>query len=98
MSTAMSEYRDWTITIPFTVPVGDTEGIMTEAVFEAALEHAPSQAKGITARADTSLGKVWIVFTLTETSQDLANSIGQEMRERVQEAVVSSDEACVTGS
>ena len=94
----MNEYKDWTITLPFSVPTGDSEGVMTEAVFDAALEHAPSEAKGVTARADTDEGKVWITFTLVGTSEDLAKSIASEMRARVHEAVFSSDDACVTSS
>lgn len=60
----MTESHDWTITLPFSVPVGDSEGVLTEALFEAALEHAPSDAYGMTARAATCEGKVWTVFTL----------------------------------
>ncbi len=92
----MSEFKDWTITLPFSVPRGDTEGVMTEAVFDAAVEHAPSSAQGITARADTDQGKVWITFTLPETSHELATSIATEMRERVARAVVSADDATVS--
>src|SRR5690349_4900129 len=54
----MSEYKDWKITLPFTVPAGDTDGVMTDALFNAALEHAPSDAAGLVARGDANLGKV----------------------------------------
>lgn len=92
----MSEYRDWKITLPFAVRPGDTEGVMTEALFDAALEHAPSQAVGITARADAKLGKVWIVFTLVNASRGLADEVAGAMRTRVAEAVLAGDDACVS--
>ena len=94
----MTELRDWTITLPFSVPRGDTEGVLTEALFEAALEHAPSDAHGMTARANTREGKVWIVFTLASRSEDLAKSIAAEMRERVGHAVLSGDDACIAAA
>ena len=94
----MTEFRDWTITLPFSVPRSDTEGVLTEALFEAALEHAPSDAQGMTARADTREGKVWIVFTLPSRSEDLAKSIAAEMRERVGDAVLSGDDACIAAA
>jgi len=92
------EYKDWTITLPFSVPAGDTEGVMTEAIFDAAVDLAPTQARGLTARADSEMGKVWITFTLIGSSEPLANSIAKQMRERVHEAVFSSEDACVTAS
>lgn len=94
----MTESHDWTITLPFSVPVGDSEGVLTEALFEAALEHAPSDAYGMTARADTCEGKVWTVFTLAGRSADLAKSIAAEMRDRVGDAVLSGDEACISAA
>lgn len=94
----MSEpaYRDWTITLPFTVPSGDEDGAFTEALFDAALEHAPPDTAGMTARADTTQGKVWITFTLLNRSQDLAKDIAATMRQRIGEAVLSGDDACIT--
>lgn len=94
----MSEYRDWKITLPFAVPAGDTDGVMTEALFEAALEHAPSQAAGMTARADAKLGKVWVVFTLVHSSRGLADEVASSMRQRVSDAVFSGDDACVSAA
>lgn len=95
-SATMSEYRDWKITLPFSVPPGDTDGVMTEALFNAALEHAPSDAAGIVARADAAIGKVWIVFTLVNSSRGLADEVAAEMRQRVGDAVLSGDDACVS--
>ncbi len=94
----MSEYRDWKITLPFSVPPGDTEGVMTEALFNAALEHAPSDAAGLTARADARAGKVWIVFTLLNASRGLADEVASAMRARVGDAVFSGDDACVSAA
>lgn len=56
------DLKDWTISLQFNVPAEDADGVLTEALFEAALQHAPSQAAGMAARADTAEGKVWIVF------------------------------------
>jgi succinylarginine dihydrolase len=92
------EYKDWNITLTFSVPPMDTDGVLTEAIFDAAVDHAPSEAKGITARADTEEGKVWITFTLVDTSGALARSISTEMRERVHETVFTSEDACITAS
>lgn len=94
----MSEpaYSDWTITLPFTVPAGDVNGAFTEALFDAALEHAPPDTVGMTARADTSEGKVWVIFTLLNRSETLAKDIAADMRQRVGEAVLSGDEACIS--
>lgn len=96
--TTEADYRDWTITLPFTVPAGDLEGAFTEALFEAAVEHAPSDSAGLTARADTSEGKVWITFTLINTSQGLAQEIATSMLHRVSEAVLSGEDACISAS
>lgn len=90
------DLKDWTISLQFNVPAGDADGVLTEALFEAALQHAPSQAAGMAARADTAEGKVWIVFTLIDSSRGLADEISKSMRERVGETVLSSDDACVT--
>jgi hypothetical protein len=95
---AMSEYQDFTISLPFSVPPGDVEGVMTEALLDAALEHAPSGARGMTARGDTVQGKVWIVFTLVDSTPELAESVAAEMLPRVRDAVFSGDDACVTGA
>lgn len=80
---AMSESRDWKIVLPFSVPGGDVEGVMTEALFDAALNHAPSEAEGVVASADTSEGKVWIVFTLPNASRTLADEVAEGMMHRV---------------
>lgn len=93
-----TEYRDWKITLPFSVPAGDTEGVLTEALFEAALHHAPSQAAGLVASANTDEGKVWIVFTLVNSSRGLADEIAKSMRERVKETVFSGDDVCVSAT
>lgn len=92
------EYRDFKITLPFSVPPGDEEGVFTEALFEAALELAPSDAAGTVARADTNEGKVWIVFTLVGASEDFAKDTAKEMQQRVGEAVLSGDDACITAA
>lgn len=93
----MTDFRDWQITLPFTVPSGDADGTFTEAVFEAALEHMPAAATGIAARADTAQGKVWIVFTLLDSSEELARDIAAEMHARVGEGVVTAaDDVCIT--
>jgi hypothetical protein len=94
----MTEYRDWKITLPFSVPPGDDDGAFTEALFDAAVRHAPSGAAGMVARADTVEGKVWIVFTLVNSSRGLAEDIARSMRKRVGESVLSGDEACVSAS
>lgn len=94
----MSDFRDWQITLPFSVPVGDVDGVLTEALLDAALEHAPAQAAGMVARADTHEGRVWITFTLVDTSKDLADSISAEMLQRVRDAVLSGDDACVSAA
>lgn len=94
----MTEFRDWQITLPFSVPAGDTEGVLLDALFEAALEHAPPEAHGMTARADTREGKVWIVFTLVGRSEDLARSIASEMRSRIGDAVLVGDEVCISAA
>ncbi|HZV74188.1 MAG TPA: hypothetical protein VFF79_10780 [Conexibacter sp.] len=90
-----NDYKDWTITLAFSVKPGDVEGTMTEAIFEAALEHAPSGADGMTARADTVQGKVWIVFTLVNASRGFADEVAASMKKRVRDAVVTGDESCV---
>jgi hypothetical protein len=95
METTMSEYRDWTITLTFSVPAGDADGVWTEALFNAALEHAPSAAAGLVARGDTMAGKVSIVFTLMNASRGLADEVASAMRRRVTDAVLSGDETCV---
>jgi len=95
----MSEYKDWKITLEYNVPPNDTEGVFTEALFDAADGHAPSAAEGLGARADTVAGKVWVVFTLVDTSPELADEITSEMSERILEAVkVSRGEACVSAA
>lgn len=94
----MSEYRDWRITLPFAVAPGDAEGAMTEVIFNAALELAPTDAAGMTARADTEAGKVWITFTLPESSADLANEVANEMLRRVKDAVLSGEDVCVSAA
>jgi hypothetical protein len=92
----MSEYKDWTITLAFSVQPGDLDGVMMEAIFEAALRHAPSGAAGMVASADTVEGKVWVTFTLENASRGLADEIAASMKQRVREAVLSEDEASVT--
>jgi hypothetical protein len=94
----MSDYNDWTVTLAFSVQPGDFDGALTEAIFEAALKHAPSEAAGMAASADTTEGKVWITFTLENTSRDLADEIAASMRQRVRDAVLSEDDTCVTAS
>lgn len=94
----MSEYRDWKITLPFSVPPGDVDGVITEALFNAALEHAPTDAAGITARGDANAGKVWIVFTLVNASRGLADEVATAMRQRVGDALLSGDDACVSAA
>ncbi len=94
----MSEYRDWKITLPFAVRAGDTSGAMTEALFDAALEHAPSEAAGLTVRADASLGRVWIVFTLVNASRGLADEVASSMLKRVADSVLAGDDACVSAA
>jgi len=92
----MTSYKDINVTLGFNVPPGDSEGTFTEALFDAALEHAPVDSSGFVARADTDEGKVWITFTLSEVpSREYANDIGMQMRERVKDAVLSNDDACV---
>jgi len=91
----MSEYQDWRITLPFSVPIGDTDGMMTEALFNAALDHAPSDAAGLIARGDTEAGKVWIVFTLVNSSRGFADEVARSMLQRVHEAVLTDEDACV---
>jgi hypothetical protein len=94
----MSDYKDWTVTLAFSVQPGDFDGTMTEVIFEAARQHAPTQAAGMVASADTTEGKVWITFTLENTSHELASGIAAQMRQRVRETVLSEDDACVTAS
>lgn len=94
----MSEYQDWKITLPFSVPAGDTDGVMTEALLNAALEHAPSDAAGIIARGDAELGKAWIVFTLVNSSRGLADEVASAMRSRVADAVLSGEDACISAA
>jgi hypothetical protein len=93
-----TEYKDWTITVPFSVPPGDVDGVMTEAIFEAAVHHLPSEGHGLVVRADTAEGKVFITFTLAEASKGFAQDVAKQLRERVHETVFSSDDACVTSS
>jgi succinylarginine dihydrolase len=92
------DYKDWTVTLPFAVQPGDFEGAMTEAIFEAARRHAPAEAAGMVASADTVEGKVWITFTLENTSRGLADDIAAQMRQRVRETVLSEEDACVTAT
>lgn len=100
----MTEYRDWDISIAFTVSPGDVEGIVTEALFEAAVEHLPTDAEGLVVRADAVKGKVWIVFTLVNSSRQLAGSVASQMRDRIcdtalsGDAALSSDAACITAA
>jgi hypothetical protein len=92
----MTEFRDWQITLPFSVPAGDVEGKLTEALFDAAVELAPAAARGITARGDTAEGKIFITFALVDTSGELATSMAKEMRQRIREAVLSDEDVCVS--
>jgi hypothetical protein len=94
----MTDYRDWNITLTFNVPVGDTEGVVTEALFDAAADHVPADGVGLTARADTVEGKVWITFTLAHAAEDFAKDVATEMKERIRETVFSGDDACVTAA
>ena len=94
----MSDYKDWTVTLAFSVQPGDFDGNMTEAIFQAALRHAPAEAAGMTAGADTTEGKVWITFTLESTSRGLADEIAASMKQRVRESVLSEDDVRVTAS
>lgn len=94
----MTDYRDWDISLAFNVPQGDTEGIVTEALFEAAVEHAPSDAAGLVVRADTVVGKVWIVFTLVNSTREFAEDVAAQMMERVGDAALSGDDACITAA
>ena len=94
----MSELRDWTITVPFSVPTGDEDGNFTEALLDAAVTLAPDNACGIVARADTEQGKVWIVLTVTDTTKAAARDAGRALRERVTLAVLSGEEVCITAS
>lgn len=96
--TTDTEYGDWQITLVFRVHPGDVEGRLTEALFDAALEHGPSEAVGLVARADTDQGMVWIVFTLPNSSRGFADSVAGEMSELVRGAVVSNGDACVTAA
>jgi hypothetical protein len=98
MGAAMSEYRDWKITLPFSVPAGDADGVMTEALFNAALDHAPSDAVGLTARGDVVLGKVWIVLTLVNSSRGLADEVASAMLSRVGGAVLFGEDACISAA
>jgi hypothetical protein len=91
----MTEFRDWQITLPFDVPVGDVEGVLTEALFEAAVRHAPGAAVDMTARADAEDGKVWVVFTLVDSSGELARDVAARMQGRISESVLSIHEADV---
>ena len=92
----MTEYRDWNIQLTFNVPPGDTDGVMTDAILDAALEHGPSQAAGVVASASTHEGKVWIMFTLVDSSRGLADEVANAMRLRVLETVFSGDDASVS--
>lgn len=96
--TEHDDYRDWTITLPFCAPGGNEEGDFTEALFEAALHHAPAEATGMVARADTVERKVWITFTLVHTSRGLADEIASSMKRRIAETVLANDDACVSAS
>lgn len=91
-----TEFHDHRITLEFNVPSGDSEGVLTEALFEAALENAPSEAAGMVASADTNKGKVWVAFTLPHSSREFADSVCAEMKPRIKDAVLSNDETCVT--
>jgi hypothetical protein len=98
MTDTGTEYRDWNVVLTFNVPTGDTEGVMTDAIFDAAVEHAPSDATGLVASADTAKGKVWIVYTLANASGGFARDSASAMRSRIAETVFSGDEACVTAT
>jgi hypothetical protein len=98
----MNDYKDWKITLTFKVPPGDVEGVHTEAFFDAALEQAPADAEGVVASANSEEGVVRVVFTLVDSSKELAESIAAQMRGRLREAVAETiaadDEACVTAA
>jgi hypothetical protein len=94
----MSEYKDWNIRLAFSVQKGDTEGALTEAIFEAAVEAAPSDAHGLGARADTVEGRVWIDFTLVDASREFAEEVKTAMKQRIKDAVLSEDESCITAA
>jgi hypothetical protein len=96
MDELMDDYRDWTITLSFNVPPGDVEGVMTEAILDAARHHAPAEATGMVASADTDEGKVRVVFTLVHSSRGLADEVVKSMKTRVAETVFSGDDACVS--
>lgn len=98
MTAIDTDYRDWNVVLAFNVPPGDTEGVMTEALFDAACEHAPSDATGLVARADTVEGKVWIVYTLVGASGGFAKDSAAAMRDRISESVFSGDEARVSAT
>lgn len=99
MEAPMTDYRDWNISLTFNVPAGDIEGVLTEALFEAAVEVAPSDASGLVARADTVEGKVWITFTLVNADETFAKDVASQMKQRIRETVFSGDDAaCVTAA
>lgn len=94
----MGEFRDWKITLPFSVPPGDFGGLITEALFEAAQSHAPAEAAGLVVSANAVDGKATVIFTLISSSRELADEIGQEMSQRIREAVFSGDDAYVSAA
>jgi len=87
----MTAVGPWRVTIPFKVPAGDLEGEWTATLFDASVRVAPEGALGITARADTVEGKVWVVFTLDHITGWVARNIAREVRERVSADVLGPD-------
>jgi hypothetical protein len=49
-------------------------------------------------RADTVVGKVWIVFTLVNSTREFAEDVAAQMKERVGEAALSGDDARITAA
>jgi hypothetical protein len=92
----MTEYKDWQVTLSFRVPAGDEDGAWTTALFEAALKFASASIAGMTARADTELGRVWLAFSVVDTTEELALEIARGLEERVLAEVLSGDGISVT--
>lgn len=77
----MTEYRTWTVRSTLNVPSGNESGDVTVAAYEAATRFLPTDATGLTASADTSVGTVTVTFTLADATRDFAQSVAEQMCE-----------------
>lgn len=84
---------DFTVTLPFNVPPGDTDGLLTEALLAQTIKAAPEDCAGFVASADSKAGEVWVIFNLWADHQAQARATAQLIQQRVTASIITVDEA-----